>query len=202
MLKLNINKKRKLNFEVQIGGINTDQLSGSLKFIIDGIEYGFPAEIKSESILVEIPPLRNIIKREIQEGEKIEGSLELNGNGYFMNPWNDTFKITNPVTVEAKITIEDDEVLDSPDTPSISILSEEKVNKKIEKMKTIKPKKSTKKELTLDNMTKEHLFQFMKSRGSKTKHIQELLYDNAVAKAESANPKKVFKVLVEILKKK
>ena len=212
MLKLNINKTRNLNFEVQIGGINTDQLSGALKFKIDGIEYGFPVEIKSESIDVEIPPLRNILKREIKEGEKIKGSLELNGNGYFLNPWNDTFKIANPVTVEAKITLKDEE--ENSDTPSINIISEEKktknrkeivqekVNKKIEKMEVIKPKKSKKKELTLENMTKEHLFQFMESRGSRTKHIQELLYDNAVAQAQSAKPKDVFKVLVEILRKK
>lgn len=213
MLKLNINKKRKLNFEVQIGGIDTEQLSGSLKFKIDGIEYGFPVEIKNESIIAEIPPLRNIIKREIQEGEKVEASLELNGNGYFINPWSDKFKIANPVTVEAKIALEDEENSEAPKV-GVSIISEEKksknkkeivkekVDKKIKDMKKPKSKRTKKKELTLENLTKEHLFKFMESRGSRNPEIQEIIYNSAVQEAESAKPKEVFKVLVKVLGKK
>jgi hypothetical protein len=59
-----------------------------------------------------------------------------------------------------------------------------------------------KEELTLENMTKGHLLQFMASKGSKNKQIQEIIYNNAVAKAESSKPKEVFKVLVEIFTKK
>ena len=43
MLKLNVNQEKQLTFEVQIGGVQSDQVSSHLRIEIDDVEYGFPA---------------------------------------------------------------------------------------------------------------------------------------------------------------
>jgi len=103
MLNLNINETRTLDFEVQISGIDPDQLKGSLRFEINNVEYGFPAEFKNESILVNIPPLKNILSTPLKEGTTLKATLEVNANGFYLNPWDGDFVISNPIKMEAKI---------------------------------------------------------------------------------------------------
>jgi len=108
-LKIKANEKKSLQFAVQIGGIDPKELSGSLRVLIDGIEYGFPAEIQAESISISIPPLGSVIKRSLKDDELIPSKLEIHGNGFYMDPWKGEFQISNPVKVEAKMISEDEE---------------------------------------------------------------------------------------------
>lgn len=102
-LKLKVDERRTLNFEVQIGGINYEELSGSLRLYIEGVELGFPAEVHANYISVEIPPLNDIMKLTLSDNVLIETKLELYGNGFYMDPWRGQFRVTNPVHIEAKI---------------------------------------------------------------------------------------------------
>jgi hypothetical protein len=79
MLKLNVNEEKQLTFEVQIGGVG------------------------NESITVDLPPLNKVIGSKLKEGEEVAIKLEMIADGYYLTPWQDTVKISNPLVVEAKI---------------------------------------------------------------------------------------------------
>ena len=114
MLKLNTDEKRSLQFEVNIQGINYDELRGSLKFIIEGVDYGFPVKILSDHISVEVPPLDDIVKRGMKDGDIVECILDIYGNGFFLNPWQGKFQLKTPVKMEAKMRYEDDIIVETP----------------------------------------------------------------------------------------
>lgn len=201
MLEINVNKKRSVNFEVTLSGIDSSQLNGSLRFILDGIEYGFPVQIQQGNVTAEIPPLNNIVTRAIKEGENINAKLEINGNGYYLNPWNGIFVVKNPVVVEAKLSEEQEvktkptvgvKIKDSsepvPTTKKIKI-SESKINNKITKPKD---KPVVVKEPPI---TKEMILRFMGRNGTIKKEIQDLLYENAILKVGD-NPKDLLKFFI------
>jgi len=107
MLKLNVNQEKQLNFEIQIGGVQSDQVSSHLRVEIDGIEYGFPAKVGQESITVDLPALKSVTARKLKQGEEVNVRLEIVADGQYLTPWSDTFILSNPLMVEAKI-IDDD----------------------------------------------------------------------------------------------
>jgi len=102
MLKLNTDEVRNLQFEVSIQGINYDELQGSLKFVIEGIEYGIPVKIQKELVSVEVPPLEEIVARGMKNGDIVECKLDIFGNGFYINPWGGQFELATPVKMEAK----------------------------------------------------------------------------------------------------
>jgi hypothetical protein len=112
MLKLNVNQEKQLTFEVQIGGVQSEQVSSYLRIEIDGIQYGFPADVGRESITVNLPPLRTVTARKIKEGEEVQVKLEIIADGNYLTPWQDTFRLSNPLVIEAKIV--DDEFNPAP----------------------------------------------------------------------------------------
>jgi hypothetical protein len=107
-LKLKVNERRNLQFEVQIGGIDYKELVGTLRVVVDDIEYGFPAEVRSESISVELPALNKVVKRSLKDDELLMAKLEIIGNGFYMDPWRSEFRVVNPVKIEAKVISEEE----------------------------------------------------------------------------------------------
>lgn len=103
MLRLNVNQEKQLTFEVQIGGVAYDQVSSYFRIILDDVEYGFPAKVGSESISVDLPPLNKVIAKKIREGDEVDVKLEIVADGYYLTPWQDKIKLSNPLVVEAKI---------------------------------------------------------------------------------------------------
>ncbi len=103
MLKLNVNEEKQLNFEIQIGGVQTDQVTSFLRIEIDEVEYGFPAQVSQESITVDLPALRAVTARKLKEGEEVNVKLEIVADGHYLTPWSDTFTLSNPLVIEAKI---------------------------------------------------------------------------------------------------
>lgn len=102
MLKLNTDEVRNLEFEVSIQGVNYDELKGSLKFIIEDIEYGIPVKIHKDTVSVEVPPLEEIVARGMKNGDVVECKLDIFGNGFYINPWGGQFELSTPVKMETK----------------------------------------------------------------------------------------------------
>jgi len=103
MLRLNVNQEKQLTFEVQIGGVNHDQITSQFKIIIDKVEYGFPAKVGRDIITVDLPPLNEVIAGKIIEGDEAEVRLEIIADGHFLTPWQDRMTLSNPLVVEATI---------------------------------------------------------------------------------------------------
>lgn len=100
MLKLDTNNKKKLKFDVQISGIDSNLLEGALRLVIEGVEYGFPAKFSSNSIEVEVPPLTTVVK-EIKDDTVANARLDVYGNGYYINPWKQDILVKKTIKVEA-----------------------------------------------------------------------------------------------------
>ena len=148
MLKLNVNEEKQLTFEVQIGGVNYDQVTSHLRIVIGEVEYGFPARVGSESITVDLPPLNKIIGTKLKEGEEVEVKLEMIADGYYLTPWQDTLKISNPLVIEAKI--KDDGFVPNPAIKTSLVVSEDGAKQKT----TLSEKEEKEEEKTSDKEDK------------------------------------------------
>ena len=102
MLKLNTDEIKNLQFEVSIQGINYDELHGSLKFMIEDVEYGIPVKIQKDLVSVEVPPLQEIVAKGMKHGDIVECKLDIFGNGFYINPWGGQFELQTPRIVETK----------------------------------------------------------------------------------------------------
>ena len=114
MLDINSNEEKKMVFEVDIHGVQEKDLQGSVKFLINGVEYGFPTVIDEYKVETLVPPLSKVIGWEIEEGTVVDVRLDLHTDEHFFTPWMGKVKIIAPRKVSAKL--EGEEFMDSKPT--------------------------------------------------------------------------------------
>lgn len=277
MLRLNITQEKELTFEVQIGGVvDYDKLESFFRITIEGVEYGFPAKVRSDTISLTLPPLNKIVGPPIKEGDEAEIKLEVIADGHYLTPWKDRAKMSNPLVVEA--TIKDDSFVSKPKFETKLIVDDggekqkvtvqekevnpteevaEKVIKKmielfgsqleqvgpaplkgegadgkidqeeeeekstptsedvdnlltetIKKFKLdeIKKPKKERKQITLkefkQNLTKDDIYKYMHRAGTTNEKIKDIVYEQAVVLATSAEPIEILKQVIKVMKKK
>ena len=179
MIEINSNKEKNVVFEIQLSGITPKELTGYLRMDIDGVEYGFPAEISETSIGVDVPALKTVVHRPLRTGEKFKAKLELIGNDNYIKPWDDSVVIKSSVMVEAKI-VEKEFIK----KPMVKIV-EDKKEISTKKVTSVPKKKEIK-------VTQEHLVQYMVKHGTKSKKIQNVLIERCVKNAGTDDKKKIF----------
>lgn len=128
MLRLNVNEEKRLTFEVQIGGVNYDNVTSTFKIVLNEVEYGFPAKVGRETITVDLPPLSKIIGAKISEGDEAEVRLELVADGHYLTPWQDSARLSNPLVIEAKI--KDDSFKPNPSLKTKLVVTEDGARQK------------------------------------------------------------------------
>jgi hypothetical protein len=207
MLKLQPNKSKKLTFDIEIGGIQHEDLNGFFRFDIDGIEYGLPLQINKEKMTVDLPPLNTIVSRQIQEHETIDARVDITGNGYYITPWKDSFKVANPISIQSKLVQEEE-------TPEVQVtITEEEDKPEIIKKHAIKETKTQPKEkpkqiikektdLSKFKITKKQIFEYMEKNGTRNPTVQEIVYNSAVQSAGSPDLIKIFTEVIKQYKKK
>ena len=199
MIEIYNNKEKNIIFEVAISGVSVSDLNGFFRMGIDGIEYGFKANISETNIEINIPSLKNIIHRPLREGEKINSKLEIYGNEFYLVPWKGDITLKNSIMIEAKI-VEDKVVSKIDKKPSIAII--EKTNSGIKlpiKSKEVPVKKPVK-ELKDVNITKEHLFKYMEKKGTVDKKIQNIVLETCVNRVGDDNLKILMKEIIRFYK--
>lgn len=215
MLDINVKDHRELSFEMELSGISSDKLEGRLRLIVDNIEYGIPAKIREQEIIINIPPLKKLIQRPLDEGETLAARLDVFGDGHYLKPWQGEFRVSNPVMVEAKIKEDQPEirvaVSESEKKPKKKITKPISESRTIKKTKTIKeektPRPPKKKNVLFENkeefkkkLTKDHVMSWINKNATKNEQIQEMLYEQAAAQAGSSKPYKILIALTEVIK--
>ena len=152
MVKVNVKKSKRLKFGVSVTGVQARDLRGALRMTIEGIEYGFPAKVEDNSLVVLVPPLDDIISFELNEGQKIPATLEVIANEIYLVPWADTIRIEKPIEVAARIT--EDEVSEEKEKPVVKMSLTEDDDIEDEKKKVITEKKPVKEEKALKTKPK------------------------------------------------
>jgi len=207
MLELDINKSKSLNFEIQLSGIDSKDLDGSLRIVVDGVEYGFKVEVTSSSIIASIPVLKSILPREVKEGEQLNAKLEVHGSGYYLNPWNGSFVVKNPVLMEAKIKEDSDKV--PKITAKIKPEVAQKVASKLSEAKKVVSKPIVEKVVEKQNsnikdivITEKHVVDYMKSKGTTSKQVQEVILEQCKGNAKTDDPKDILRSVIRFYKNK
>jgi|GEM_PF-5898964 hypothetical protein len=108
MLKVNTSEKKRLKFNISVSGVQPQDLTGSMRIMIEKIEYGFPILIENGDIIVNIEPLSNIVNRKFKDGEIFEAHLDIVAGNTYLKPWADRIQIENPMKIEATLTNEED----------------------------------------------------------------------------------------------
>ena len=201
MLTLDATEEKLLTFQVEIDGVGCDDLGGFVRFMHEGIEYGFPAEIGKEVITAIISPLTEIFPN-LKSGTVVDARLDIIAEDHIFTPWEDQMKIAKPVSIKA-------ELAGAGGKKGVSVkarrISEEKKTARPPKKKgktrqqIIQEKKEVLKE-TLRNPSEEDIYKYMYKAGTRTKHIQDLVYEQASKTAK--NKFEVLKNVVKLLKKK
>lgn len=149
MISINVNESKKLRFKISLSGIQAQDLRGSMKIMMEGIEYGFPIEIDNGDIVVDVNPISEIYSKTIKDGALLDAKLELIAGDNYLSPWQDKIKIDNPVKLEAKVDNIVEEIANLMPKVDVSIASvseekEENEEKKeipvVEEKKNDKPK--------------------------------------------------------------
>ena len=103
MINLNINEKKSLQFDVSVSGVDMKDLRGSMKIVMNKIQYGFPIAIMDGKISVEIPALSGFLKEEALLEKTVEAKLEIIASDTYLVPWEDNITLESPMKIEAAL---------------------------------------------------------------------------------------------------
>lgn len=118
MIKINVNKKKTIEFDVNIVGVQCEALSGRLSLFYEGLIYSFPATIEDANVIkVELPPLIEVI-HDIPNKYQAILKLEVVGKDTFMLPWSGSAHLEHPIQVEATMR---GTKLDEEEVPTIEV---------------------------------------------------------------------------------
>jgi hypothetical protein len=142
MVILKTNEAKKLKFGVSVSGIETRDLAGAVRIILDDIEIGIRTSVEDNNLVATIPPLQDVLNMELTEGQKINAKLEVVAGDTFSVPWTDRIVLETPIKVEAVIAEEEDIKTEEKKSVAVTVVDEEDI--KTETKKVIKEKKKSK----------------------------------------------------------
>lgn len=128
MIKIDPNKEKKLNFAVEIQGIDPNFLEYNLRLSNGNIDYGFKGINENGNIKFTVPPLNDIINNS-DSITKIKLEVNDRNNKYYLKSFEDEVKIEKQIKIEAKLSEELD--IDKS-VPSVKAsLNEEEIEEKV-----------------------------------------------------------------------
>lgn len=232
MLYLNANEEKRMVFEVDIHGVDTKELQGFIRFNMYGMEVGFPAEIEHKKITALVPPLIEMVDKDIEDGTIIEAKLELFTDRHYFKPWEGEIKVGAPMGIKAQLSgesdntprvttrlvsreskerasVKEDKAVTKDDIQSMILDTLRQLTSKkpvINEAQVPKPqkKKESSKNWTKDklmNISEEEIVSYIERKGSKNKLVQEVILNEARAKAGSNENYKIFREVVRALKR-
>jgi len=120
-MDIDVTKPKFFQFNVTIEGIDYTALSGKLEFMYEDVIYAFPTKIYKDRIEVEVPPLQSIIRKHIEETDKITARLEINGDMFHLPAWKGDMTIKRGLFIES----DDPYIDDLPESKKIKQSSDE-----------------------------------------------------------------------------
>lgn len=95
-MELDLTKDKSLLFDIEVTGLDTDQIGFVLRIDIDGIEYGFRGSIEHGKIKIVIPAFNKFLKTSIDLEKVYNVRLDVFDNKFLVCPWKDTVKFIAP----------------------------------------------------------------------------------------------------------
>jgi hypothetical protein len=225
-IKVDTHRGKSIEFNIEVEGLNYNDIHGKFIIIEGGIEYGFPTVFKENyRIEVVIPPLNTILS--VNKKKSLKAKLEIFTDCQYFVPWEGTIKLieTKSVKVELK----------KASKPKVKIKTEMKdrdVNEDLEiivddpeeevfipdskeKKKTVKTegKSQSKNGIVLNESTKDDYLnllknidekgirKYMQNAGTSNEKVQSVILEQAEGICKDSDNKfELLKSVVKIMK--
>ena len=103
-MELDLTKSKILFFDVEVTGLDTNQIGFMLRINVNEVEYGFKGIVDQGKVKVVIPALGTVLKSEVDSAKAYEAKLDVFDNKFLVCPWRDSINFTVPMTASAKLT--------------------------------------------------------------------------------------------------
>lgn len=109
MLKFNRDKEKKLNFKIDLEGIDKSVLEYYIRLSSGNTDYGFKGFENNGILEFTIPALSGIIKEsEIDKLKSIKIEVHDNNNKYYLRPLDESIEFELAPKVDVKVDLEED----------------------------------------------------------------------------------------------
>lgn len=108
-MKIKLNEQKNLEFNIDTSGCSWEDLNAYLRFTFDNVEYGFKADVKENSLTINVPPFADIISESLVESVSknkeiiVEGRLDVVAeDNKILTPWKGEVEIEIPVSIKVQ----------------------------------------------------------------------------------------------------
>lgn len=139
MIKIDPNKKKTLNFSVNVEGIDPQLLEYNLRLSSGNVDYGFKGTNNNGEISFSLPPLKEVVNSSnIENINSIKLEVHDRNNKYYLKPFEDNVKIDKQLKVEA--TLSEEKSVSEENKFKVDASIKEDVDKEEEQKKPQQPK--------------------------------------------------------------
>ena len=144
MIKFDPNKEKKINFTVNVQGIDPEILEYNIRLSTGKVDYGFKGSNNNGKLSFVIPPLNEVINSDlINSLNTIRIEVNDLNNKYYLKPFEDHVKIDQSLKMEAQLS--EEENISKEKVPDVDIELNEDEDKVEEKHHDSKEKKKEEK---------------------------------------------------------
>jgi len=101
-IKIDLNKGKVVTFELDVQGVESSNLNGKFRILVNEVEYGFPTKIKNNEVEVDIPRLKNILRDHSAKSVSARLDIYDNDQSHFV-PWEGIVDIQEQAKIKAKV---------------------------------------------------------------------------------------------------
>ena len=106
-MTFNFTKNKFMAFDVEVEGLDKEELNFFFRVLINDVEYGFKGDYKNGKVKLNIPAFNTIVKEKvIENGKSYEAKLEAYDDKVHIIPWNDSISFDIEPEVKAELTTE------------------------------------------------------------------------------------------------
>jgi hypothetical protein len=231
IIDVDLHRGKLVTFNIEVEGLNYNDISGKFRVMIDDIEFGFPTTFKKDhEIEVVIPSLYEFIDINKRKIKTLTAKLEIFTDCHYFIPWEGKLKLTEKASVKVKLNkstttkpkvkteMKDQEVKEEMeiivDDPEEEVeLPDPKETKKTSKTESVKSSLSSKSVLLdessksdyldmLKNIDEKGIRSYMKRSGTTNERVQNVILEQADNICKNSDDKfELLKSVIKVMKK-
>jgi hypothetical protein len=224
IIDVDLHRGKLVTFNIEVEGLNYNDMSGKFRILIDDVEFGFPTTFKkNHEIEVIIPSLYEFLDKK-RKSKTINAKLEIFTDCHYFIPWEGKLKLTEKASVKVKLSKakstkpkvktemkdqdvkEDMEVIVDDPEEEVQL---PKLKKKTPKTESAKIKSNSKQVLLdessksdyldmLKNIDEKGIRSYMKRSGTTNERVQNIILEQADNICKNSDDK--FELLKSVIK--
>lgn len=104
IIDVDLHRGKLVTFNIEVEGLNYNDIGGKFRILIDDIEFGFPTTFNEDhEIEVTIPSLYEFIDDNKKRIKTLSAKLEIFSDCHYFVPWEGELKLTEKASVKVKL---------------------------------------------------------------------------------------------------